>query len=99
MKKKARHPMQPVVVTDTGTHRFKENTIVRFLLDNGSYDMNSLATRRFSTEDYEQFAQLIGYSVSGFCELNYASEEVKDKAWKQSQRLIKKETKKCSKKD
>ena len=34
----------------------------------------------FSDEDREQFAQLIGYSVSGFGELSYASAEMVEKA-------------------
>jgi hypothetical protein len=37
--------------------------------------MNSLAVMTFSREDREQFAQLIGYSVSGFGELSYCSKK------------------------
>jgi hypothetical protein len=37
--------------------------------------MNSLAEHDFSPEDREQFAQLIGYSLSGFGELSYVSDE------------------------
>jgi hypothetical protein len=55
--------------------RFKENAIVRFLLDAGKFDMNDLALMPFSREDREQFAQLIGYSHSGFGELSYVSDE------------------------
>ncbi|MNR31726.1 hypothetical protein D3C85_1492550 [compost metagenome] len=51
--------------------RFKENAIVRHLLDNGGIDLNQLARLDFSREDREQFAQLIGYSLSGFGELGY----------------------------
>ena len=72
---KAKHPIQPLVTQDQGIVRFKANQIVQFLLDAGPYDMNKLACMTFSAEDREQFAQLIGYSLSGFGELPYVSEE------------------------
>ena len=65
------HPMQPLIVDSNKVVRFKSNSIVRFLLDNSSYDMNALAAMDFSSENWIQFAQLIGYSVSGFCDLSY----------------------------
>jgi len=64
--------MQPIEYDEYGVIRFKENKIVRFLLDNGPHDMNSLALQGFSAEDQAQFAQLIGYSISGFGDLSYA---------------------------
>lgn len=70
---KIKHPMQPIAPDKNGTYRFKENAIVSFLLDNGGYDMNKLAMMPFDKEDRMQFAQLIGYSVSGYGELPYAS--------------------------
>lgn len=69
-----RHPLQPLFIDEDGTVRFKANAIVRFLLDAGPFDMNKLAIMPWSNEDSEQFAQLIGYSLSGFGELNYVSE-------------------------
>lgn len=75
MSEEPKHPMQPIVVDDDGVARFKANAIVCFLLDQGGFDMNDLARRFFSDEDREQFAQLIGYSVSGFGDLSYASRE------------------------
>jgi hypothetical protein len=71
----AKHPLQPLVSDDHGIVRFKANQIVQFLLDAGPYDMNKLTMMNFSAEDREQFAQLIGYSRSGFGELSYVSEE------------------------
>lgn len=68
----ARHPRQPVELDDQGVPRFKSNKIVRYLLEQGPFDMNHLALQKFSQEDKEQFAQLIGYSVSGFGDLSYA---------------------------
>ncbi len=88
--KPKKHPIQPVVVVD-GVHRFKENKIVRFLLEDGPFDMNDLAIRacqgQFSDEDQEQFAQLIGYSVSGACDLSYVSNRVANRGLRESKRL------------
>ena len=70
-----KHPIQPLAKDSEGTLRFKENALIRFLLDNGKHDLNDLASMDFSQEDREQFAQLIGYSLSGFSELSYVSDE------------------------
>ena len=70
-----KHPIQPIVKDSHDVLRFKENKIVRYLLDNGGIDMNKLATIPFDQNDSEQFAQLIGYSVSGFGDLSYVSKE------------------------
>lgn len=75
-----KHPMQPVEYDDDGVIRFKENKIVRYMLDKGVVTMNDLAIIPFSKEDREHFAQLIGYSVSGFGDLSYASSELVAKA-------------------
>jgi hypothetical protein len=65
-------PMQPIVVDEDGTQRFRENAIVGFLLNAGPFDMNQLAYMPFSLEDRRQFAQLIGYSVDGYLDLSYS---------------------------
>ena len=75
----AKHPIQPIIDVN-GVHRFKENKIVSALLDTGILDMNAIARLEFSTEDREQFAQLIGYSVDGFSELSYVSNATYRKA-------------------
>jgi hypothetical protein len=69
-----RHPIQPIEVASDGVLRFKSNPLVRHLLDHGPFDMNSLARVDCTDNDREQFAQLIGYSVSGFRDLSYVSE-------------------------
>ena len=74
------HPIQPLYSDESGTTRFKHNAIVCFLLDAGPFDMNQLAVMEFSREDREQFAQLIGYSLSGFGELSY----VRDKTYRRA---------------
>jgi hypothetical protein len=80
LRKDTRHPVQPLVYDDNNIIRFKENAIVRYLLDAGPFDMNHLAVMSFSGEDREQFAQLIGYSLNGFEELSYVSNETYERA-------------------
>lgn len=70
-----KNPLQPIYYDGVGILRFKSNAIVRFLLDKGPYNMNDLARNEFSDDDREQFAQLIGYSVGGFLDLSYVSDE------------------------
>lgn len=74
------HPIQPLVKDSDGIVRFKANGIVRYLLDNGVFDLNHISVHDFPQEDREQFAQLIGYSWSGACDLSYMSNEVIDKS-------------------
>ena len=83
------HPMQPVVEDKHGHLRFRENAIVCALLDRDEErgrvypdfpartdgGLNWIAMQDFSQEDQEQFAQLIGYSISGYHELSYVSDE------------------------
>jgi hypothetical protein len=69
-------PIQPLYRDINGTIRFRENAIVRHMLDMGFIDMNRIAClTNISQEDREQFAQLIGYSLGGFGELPYVSDE------------------------
>lgn len=62
-----KNPIQPIGDDGHGVLRFKSNKIVRHLLDNGGIDLNQLhgTGLNFSRNDWEQFNQLIGYSVSG----------------------------------
>jgi hypothetical protein len=70
-----KHPIQPLYIDQSGLARFKENAIVVHLLDNGGIDMNALAFLDFTQSDREQFAELIGYSLRGFSELSYVTDE------------------------
>lgn len=72
--------MQPIYRDDDGVVRFRQNAIVRYLLDAGHLDLNDIALRRFDDEDRAQLAQLIGYSLSGFSELSYVSDELYEQA-------------------
>lgn len=78
----AKHPLQPIYKDTHGVLRFKANAIVEYLLDHGGVDMNKLACLDFTQEDREQFAQLIGYSLGGFSELSYVSDEAVNTAEK-----------------
>lgn len=73
-------PIQPIENDEHGTARFKENKVVSYLLDNGSLDLNQLMSQNFPKADMEQFAQLIGYSLGGFSELSYVSNETYETA-------------------
>lgn len=70
--------MQPIVLDGNGVVRFKENKIVRVLLDWATprgMSLNEMAMMDFSQDDRMQFAQLIGYSVNGYHELSYVSDQ------------------------
>ncbi|MBX3588817.1 MAG: hypothetical protein KF796_19470 [Ramlibacter sp.] len=71
------HPTQPTVLV-RGVRRFKSNAIVAHLLDHGGINMDDLARLPFSDEDRRQFAQLIGFSVSGYQDLDYAQRDPQD---------------------
>jgi len=82
--------MQDIEVDEHGVVRFAENKIVSFLLKNGGFNMNELAN--FSRDDRQQFAQLIGYSVSGFGDLDYASKKIVEAADLMAEELLKNES-------
>lgn len=90
-----RHPIQPVHLDKHGTARFKQNAIVRFLLNAATAgegcDLNRLACLDFTQDDWEQFYQLIGYSVSGFGGLNETSDATTAIADAMVERLFDKE--------
>jgi hypothetical protein len=71
----ALEPMQPIILDEHGRDRFRENVLVRYILDNGGIDLNHLATVGAPVHDREQFAQLIGYSLAGYGELSYVTDE------------------------
>lgn len=76
-------PMQPLVIDHLGTLRFKENPIVRSLLDYASergYDLNEIACAQFDAGEQMQLAQLIGYSLSGYGTLSYVTDESYNRA-------------------
>jgi hypothetical protein len=82
------YTLTKVVTAEDGVIRFQENPIVRFLLDAGPFDLNQLACMEFPRWAREQFAQLIGYSVSGFGDLSYARAGVVALADQLAEKLI-----------
>jgi hypothetical protein len=84
------HPMQQVRWDGKGVIRFRKNAIVDHLLESHpTMDLNALACMEFSQEDRIQFAQLIGYSVSGFGDLSYSSIRVTHEADLKADELVK----------
>ncbi len=74
------HPIQPIEAAEGDRPRFKKNLIVDFMVE--KFGLNNLAIMDFPQEDWEQLAQLIGYSLSGFSELSYVRDETYDTACK-----------------
>ena len=80
------HPVQPFVRDHQGVVRFKENKMVSFLLDwaqGKGMGLNEMACMNFPREDWQQFAQLIGYSTSGYGELSYVTDRQYERATNQ----------------
>jgi len=63
-------PLQPIK-----NGRFVPNRIVEMLLEVAPTDLNKIACMDFTDQERMQFAQLIGYSLSGFSELSYVDDE------------------------
>ena len=85
-----KHLTQPLCVR-YGNVSFKSNRIVYDLLDAATsgerMDMNTIFLGDYTQEDREQFAQLIGYSVSGYHELSYVSDESALKASEEARKI------------
>lgn len=72
------HPFQPLYLTSSEENavlRFKKNNIIDYLFTSGKLDLNAIMGMGFPVEDYEQLAQLLGYSHSGFGSLSYVRNE------------------------
>lgn len=70
-----KHPNQPIAFDDNGVARFRENSIVRWLVDQLPGGLSDISLYAFSREDLEQLTMLIGCSVSGAGDLPYVSDE------------------------
>jgi hypothetical protein len=72
------NPIQPLVLDSHEVLRFKENPLVRMLLDHGQrtgLGLNELARLDAEPEDRMQLAQLIGYSLDGYGSLSYVTDD------------------------
>lgn len=87
----ARRPMQPFIVKNKVV-RFKANVIVSTMLEESQkrgFGLNELAraSRKFTQADWEEFYQLIGYSLCGYHELSFVSDETAREATKEAKKL------------
>jgi len=95
-----KHPRQKIHLVKDGVPRFVQNDIVLWLLEAGPYDLNQIACLpNVDWEDREQFAQLIGYSVSGFGDLSYADVDTVTLADSDARRLLQEEKNKNAAKE
>ena len=88
--------MQPVVLDEEGVARFQDNPIVRYLVDwaqakgMGLNELMMLSQHTgWKRADWEQLAQLIGYSVGGFGELTYVRDATYERAVVKKERALK----------
>ncbi len=74
MNEEAKFPPQPLHELD-GVRRFKANAIVMHLLNHAEPGLNldTLDRLHFEVEDRRQFAQLIGYTLTGYGALSYVN--------------------------
>jgi hypothetical protein len=94
------HPMQPIVLDEEGTPRFKINKIVRFMIDESrvgrTCDLDRITTYGFSVDDVEQFWQLLGYSVPSYGDLSFVRKETIRRADRIAEKLVTKRSPKRS---
>ncbi|MBY0510184.1 MAG: hypothetical protein K2P94_08505 [Rhodospirillaceae bacterium] len=67
------HLSRPLVWSEDGMLHFQPNAICHWLLETGHVCMNTISQQGFCDADRAEFAQLIGYSVSGWGELDYVT--------------------------
>lgn len=85
-------PMQPIHLDSLGVARFAKNRIVDDLLEFASsrgFGLNEIAVGDYSDDEHMQMAQLIGYSVGGYGELSYVSDESFNSAHEKAKELQK----------
>lgn len=62
------------VIDKQGTQRFVENSVIVHLFNTGVLDLNKLGqdylAKKFSKKDYLELHVMLGYSISGFCDLS-----------------------------
>lgn len=84
---KYKYKNQPLIRDFNNCIRFNENRIISKLVEiarRHGYDLSEIAKEthsgKFSQGEVEQLLQLIGYSVSGFCDLELVTKTSKAKA-------------------
>ena len=79
-------PLQPII-----DGRFVPNRIVELLLETSTLNLNNIAFMDFTNQERMQLAQLIGYSLSGFGDLNYVDDETYETAEVLNDKLVQSE--------
>lgn len=71
-----------------GTLRFRENAVVRMLVDRGLIDLNQVMIygSRLPRRDLAEFWMMLGYSVDGFCDI-FTDLEVITPDWQRDGKL------------
>lgn len=74
------------VIDEYGIQRFKINSLIRHLYDEGIFDLNQLCidylNGKFNQRDYAEFNMQTGYSVCGFAELSsFQDMEIENPLW------------------
>jgi hypothetical protein len=83
--------MQQMRADERGVIRFRKNTIVDYLVQFAAergVTLHDLAVHGFDKDDWAQFSQLIGYSVSGWGSLSYVTARQRDKADRRAAALL-----------
>lgn len=84
--------MRSIELDALGTARFRKNTIVAWLVENGHVSLNSIIENSpkggWPQEDIEEFWQMLGYSVSGYGDLSFIRPETVEAADKIVENLI-----------
>lgn len=68
-------PLQPLYRDAKGVIRFRGNAVVQWLVDSRIVNLNGILIENFPQADVEQFWQLLGYSIAGYAELSFVSDE------------------------
>lgn len=87
---KAKLPLQPLYIDKHKVVRFRENKVLEALREAAAqrgFTLNDLAVMDLPREDWQQFAQLIGYSLSGYSELSYVTDKAYERAAKAAPKI------------
>ena len=87
--------MQPIAPDSHGVARFRENDVIRWLVDVKGVNLNEVSrvaqTEEFDRYDVAQFWQMLGYSVSGYGDISFIPKSVVEKADSKVEEMRKKD--------
>ena len=74
-----KHPIQPLYADEESRVRFRGNAAVQWMLKKGRkgerFDLNDIGEQGFDQADLVQLSQLIGYTLRGYHELPFVTDE------------------------